>query len=504
MGLVSAGVLAAWLVLRLLTREPDRAGLVTAILAALLFSFSWCGTAVDGALDYLGNFWVKRDHHVPAALLLALLAIAVALTDRMIIRRLTNPSTWTRWLNTFALILVALPTGAATYAAVREPAQPVLQASAGGIPTVAGTSGTPDIYYIILDAYARSDVMKELFGFDNEPFLERLERKGFFIARESTTNYCQTKLSLCSSLNFDYLDTMIDAASHDTTPLTDLIGDNRLINSLRPLGYRFVAYSTGYDPTNHPKADIYLNPSDPTSSSFHQLLLGMTPLAFLLPKVEVIDSRASCRERTLYILDHLAEIARTKGPTFTFAHIVSPHPPFVFGENGEDVGFRRRAAKPDDNRRHPGRTDMTEIYRDGYRKQAIFLTRRIEQTIDRILEDSPEPPIIILQSDHGSGLRHHLDDLEKSDLHERLSILNCYYFPDGKYDGLSNQITPVSSFREVLTHFFGARLPRLAERNYFSPYADPLSLVDVTERLRSGKDRGRLYSPPAFYHFVEE
>ena len=29
----------------------------------------------------------------------------------------------------------------------------------------------PDIYYIILDGYARSDVMKSLFDFDNSGFL---------------------------------------------------------------------------------------------------------------------------------------------------------------------------------------------------------------------------------------------------------------------------------------------------------------------------------------------
>ena len=58
----------------------------------------------------------------------------------------------------------------------------------------------PIIYYIILDGYARSEVMRELFDFDNTAFLERLERKGFFVARGSNANYCQTPLSRSSSL----------------------------------------------------------------------------------------------------------------------------------------------------------------------------------------------------------------------------------------------------------------------------------------------------------------
>ena len=42
--------------------------------------------------------------------------------------------------------------------------------------------------------------MRKLFDFDNTAFLERLERKGFFVARGSNANYCQTPLSRSSSL----------------------------------------------------------------------------------------------------------------------------------------------------------------------------------------------------------------------------------------------------------------------------------------------------------------
>ncbi len=43
------------------------------------------------------------------------------------------------------------------------------------------------------------------------------------------------------------------------------------------------------------------------------------------------------RERILYLLDTVPQVAGDRAPTFTFAHILSPHPPFIFGENGEDV-----------------------------------------------------------------------------------------------------------------------------------------------------------------------
>ncbi len=33
-----------------------------------------------------------------------------------------------------------------------------------------------------------------------------------------------------------------------------------MINSLRPHGYKFVTFATGFDPTDHPEADLYLYP----------------------------------------------------------------------------------------------------------------------------------------------------------------------------------------------------------------------------------------------------
>jgi hypothetical protein len=48
----------------------------------------------------------------------------------------------------------------------------------------------PDIYYVILDGYARADILDELYGYDNSRFLDYLERHGFFVAETSHSNYC--------------------------------------------------------------------------------------------------------------------------------------------------------------------------------------------------------------------------------------------------------------------------------------------------------------------------
>ena len=49
-----------------------------------------------------------------------------------------------------------------------------------------------------------------------------------------------------------------------------------------------------------------------------------------------------------------------------------------------------------------------------------FLNRKLQAAIDRILEKSRTPPIIIIQSDHGSGFRMHHESVDKTDLRELL------------------------------------------------------------------------------------
>lgn len=495
--LALASTLAVWLVIRRLSRDGQRAGLATSLLVGLFFAFNRCTLALNAVLDELSRYWVGRDHNVHPLVMLALLTAIAVPVLRALFVRLKNPASWTSSLNRFALILVALPTINVVLARINEPSKPILRHGSGGVATAATLAERPDIYFIILDAYARSDVMRDLFGFDNEPFLGRLEQKGFFVARQSTANYCQTSLSLSSTLNGDYLDRLVHPKVKDRDPLAELICDNLVIRSLRPHGYKFVTFTTGYDQTECPEADVYLYPRHP-ANNFHTMLIRMTPLRFLPLKSEFWDFYTSIRERTLFVLDELPKIALREEPTFTFAHIISPHHPFVFGENGEDISPRQRWASVTGGSRHSYFGGPKE-YRENYPKQARFLTKRIEQTIDRILANSPRPPIIILQSDHGSGLRHHLNDLEKTDLRERMSILNCYYFPGRKYHQLNDRITPVNSFRAVLTTFFGAHLPPLENRNYFSTYEDAFRFTDVTERLRTNADQDRSYTPPTFY-----
>jgi len=330
----------------------------------------------------------------------------------------------------------------------------------------------PHIFYIILDAYGRSDVLNALYQFDNGNFLDHLRQKGFYIASESHSNYSQTYLSLASSLNLTYLDDVARRAgeSHETSVLSDFIQSNRLASFLRTQGYRFVSFSSGVSFTEIKNADVFVN-SPRFLSQFEYVLLLTTPVGQFTQTSRFQESLH--RERLSYIFAHLPDYASSRTPVFVFAHILAPHEPFVFGEAGEAV---------DDT----GSGGMTGAgpgleYAVKYRRQIQFVTKRIQRTVDEILAHSSEPPIIILQSDHGPAQR---PLGEFGNLNERMSILHASHLPDGGDVLLYPTITPVNTFRIVLKHYFNADLPLLEDKSFYSTYELPFRFVDVTNRIR--------------------
>jgi hypothetical protein len=272
----------------------------------------------------------------------------------------------------------------------------------------------------------------------------------------------------------------------DLTASRGLIRQNDVIASLRPLGYRFVAFATGYDPTEQTEADCLLSPYRPTTE-FWRMVVDMIPAPAVSSEPVLMDQFWHARSRITYLLDHLPDVARDSQPTFTFAHLICPHPPMVFGPNGEEVEHDHERFMLSDGKK--GRYRNPEDFARAYKDQSIFITRRIQETIDRILAESPEPPIIIVQSDHGSELNLDLESLQNTDLHERMSVLNAYYFPGGRYEWLYDSISPVNSFRVMLNTYFGAHLPLLPDRSYFSTSSDPYRFIDVTDAVRSGEAR---------------
>jgi hypothetical protein len=155
------------------------------------------------------------------------------------------------------------------------------------------------------------------------------------------------------------------------------------------------------------------------------------------------------RTRILFTLDQLKHVYNYDGAKFVFAHIISPHRPFIFGPNGEEL-------IPEGEVRDP------QEYAEGYTAQVTFISDRILSVVKSIIINSETPPIIILQGDHGPSTNYGVTD------EQRATILNAYYLPGGGEKLLYPDISPINTFRVILNYYFDANLEILKDVHYYS------------------------------------
>lgn len=199
----------------------------------------------------------------------------------------------------------------------------------------------PDVYYIILDSYGRSDTLQHIIKFDNKPFLKELQAMGFFIANCSQSNYANTELSLASSLNMDYLDVLGNYSKEIYThaELYRLLQDNMTRRVFENAGYQVVSIDSGFSPTEWKDADVYLAKESESLKTY--LLGGINPFEAL-------------------------ELQK-----FVFVHILAPHSPFVFGAQGEIVG-----------RKTPFTLNSDRVGRSGHIQSRLSEPNSISQSTD--------------------------------------------------------------------------------------------------------------------------
>jgi hypothetical protein len=358
--------------------------------------------------------------------------------------------------------------------------------SAKGGPALGGknTNNLPDVYYIILDGYARQDVLKDIYNYDNSDFINFLKEKGFFVADRSTSNYNQTFLSLASALNINYLDNLtaeVGPESNDRTALKELIGNYMVADFFKEAGYTTVSLqSTWVGTYKNFKADVYLV-NNIRQNSFDVLLIKKTPLL-------LFSSGTQERDMAMYqeaVLDKIPEIASIEAPTFSYIHLLSPHPPFIFEADGNIMAGVKICMNDEDGSQYfDSCSGGMEKYQEQYVGQLSYLNKRFENIINKILATSKTPPIIILQSDHGPGSMLDWDSLENSNTVERMSILNAYYVPEETKKVLYPSITPVNTFRVLFNSVFGANFEILEDKNYFATWGHPYDFVDVTSQVK--------------------
>jgi hypothetical protein len=331
----------------------------------------------------------------------------------------------------------------------------------------------PDIFYIVLDGFGRGDVLREMYGVDDAPLNAALESRGFYLARDARSNYAQTLLSLGSSLNMTYLTGLaaLMPESASKLPLRHLIHHSRVARLLTEAGYRTVYIGSDYTPLSTDSVADECLCGTFGFTEFEGLLLGRTP--FWISRFEQVRF-AGHRRQVLRAIDHIP-VAPTAQPHFVFAHVFSPHPPFVFDREGRSVVRHPKFAFGDGTHFLGTRQD----YMSGYAEQVRFMSSKMIRAVDRILATrNGKDTIIILQGDHGPGSMVDWENADRTNLRERLGILLAVRLPGGPAD-LYPSITPVNTFRLVFSKYLGRSFAPLKDESYFSTWSKPYQFIHV-------------------------
>lgn len=235
------------------------------------------------------------------------------------------------------------------------------------------------------------------------------------------------------------------------------------------------------------ESDIFFRNRGFGPDSFFDEFINLTPFPALCRRITTLQIHFH-RKILLDAMDELKSLPnRTDGPLFVVAHFLLPHQPFVFDETGGVLPYPLerftywRLVKVD------GR-DPVE-YVSHYRSQTIYTDRRFMGIIDTIIRRSTRPPVIILQSDHGSELGYSPEDPFETDIHERYANLNAIYLPGGVDSSFNDSLSSVNTFRFIFNHCFGTNYNILPYRCFFGSYKHPEVIQDITDRWKQMKYR---------------
>lgn len=486
----------SWGAFSLILRNAEKGAIIATVGIILFFSY---GHIHESFLFPLTIFGAPLHSHRYLATIFLILFLSISW---LLLKYVKNISETTRVLNIMTVVALLLPIYQIGTHMIRQAINNEGEAkTVVSVDLSENSMDQRDIYLFVLDMYPRQDFLLEEIGIDNSGFIQDLEDIGFYVAQCSQSNYQHTRTSLSTMFSMIYFEEMVEDLEivdgpHNLRPLV-LHGEVRAI--FEQMGYDTLAFATEFGWSEWVDADIFYSVDwdetdmfmeqmiedqalqSPISgmlvkagvNDFEWLLLKTTAFSLVLDNRRVSDTQPNDSEfyslgeklrrfrLTRFVFDSLMNDVPTKpGPKFVFIHLIMPHPPFVFTAEGEFLA-----------------EELPET--EAIAASISYLDDQLLLIVEKIIDQSKIEPIIILMGDHGYP--------PPSSAKRSTEILNAYYLPDSDVNLLYSDISPVNTFRLILTEYFGAEYPLLDDKSFYNPEGDPFAFYEV-ENLRSNCD----------------
>ena len=435
--LISLAIIAVsvivWIVITKIIKNGNKAALITGVGVGFFFYFGYVQDALDGIMIF--NIPINKT-----SVLVIVSIIIFVLSTTYFVKSRKNFESAIKIANVITITLV------------------LVVAIQFVIPDAYAEK--PNVYHIILDEYTDNEILLKKFNYDNKKFLEFLNKNGFYIPNKSFSTFGSTPSELELILNMDY-PREIGWVSDSYQALNN----NKVMSVFSDQNYSIIETNSMMRWKNFSDVDTKLcYDTNFINSEFLDQVLRKSIIRYFLEQHHN-DTR---RDTVRCTFNELSEIAsQSSGPKYIFSHIYVPHPPFLFGPNGENVIPDHREISGLQSWENP----------QGYINQLIYATNQVSIVVKNIVKNDTTA-VIILQGDTGTLTGTDTFMTTMKDVYQAHSILYAVRIPD--VNNLEYMV-PVNTYRIIFNNYFNMDYEYLEQHSYARQND---VWTDITEKLR--------------------
>ena len=327
------------------------------------------------------------------------------------------------------------------------------KASSEAVVVAAATSSKeyPDIYYLMFDEFSGFSAMRQYFHTPEvEDFKAFLEEAGFFVAENSFGSSNHTVHQVAVRLNYEEFPYI-----HGNQPIWhEALANSQGVALFETKGYTTMVFeeiSMLHPTLPDVKADYLYHYGYATEGDMgilfdeYGMLVADTTMLYAFDDMYKVSNPADKAHYNflMSIQERLPNLDDISSPKFVYVHFMLPHQPFLFDKNGGlvDSNFYRN----------------WNYYEGNY----IYTMKYIRKLVTSLLAnaDPQNPPVIILQSDHGARIRENNLELKNFPQDMLRNILFAMYLPGVDTSTIPQDINPVNTFPLVFNHYLDAQIP---------------------------------------------
>ena len=432
LAIVSVSIII-WIVIRKIIKNGNKAALITGVGVVFFFYFGYVQDALKGIL--VSNIPVNKT-----SILVPISIIIFIILTVYFIKSKNNFESIIKIANVVSITLILVV---------------CVQFIIPG-----ASAEKPNVYHIILDEYTDNEILTKKFGYNNEKFLEFLNNNGFYMHDKLFSTFGSTVKELNVILNMEY-PKKLGWVSEDYESLNN----NKVMSIFSNQDYSVIETNSMMRWKNFSDVDTKLcYDTNFINSEFLDQVLGKSIIRYFLEKYQQ-DTRRDTIRCTFNVLNEIT--LKTDGPKYVFSHVYVPHPPFLFGPNGENVIPDHREISGLQSWENP----------QGYVNQLIYATNEITVVIKNIVKNDPNA-IIIVQGDTGTLTGTDISKKTMKEIYQAHSILYAVRIPDVED---SDYMIPVNTYRIIFNNYFNMNYDYLEYHSYL--VHNDSDMEDITKKL---------------------